>query len=305
MYPCNESLKKCSFLLLLKTVLALFSGEGGIGKTCSMGMVALDWAEKTSQVIGQFGFVFLISLRHVEKDEQLESIIMNQHGRLEVQGVTMSEIKSIIKGKTGQSILLLLDGYDEYTPGSSKDIDNILLHGKDNCLIILSSRPGDYLKLIKHQMDEEVTISGFSYENIIKCAEQYLGDDQSCQEFLTQAEQASIHDCEYQYNMEYYKGLLHIPIILLMACTVFSENKSLPSSKTGLFKQVILMCVSRTTLKTMGKTTSQVENLHELMAKLGKLAWEALNRDNKQLLIYKVNLSRNITDIKSKHHLFS
>ena len=50
------------------------------------------------------------------------------------------------------------------------------------------------------------------------------------------------------------------------------------------------MCISRTTLKTMGKTASEVQNLHDLLSKLGKLAWEALNRENKQLLLYKVRM---------------
>ncbi len=40
----------------------------------------------------------------------------------------------------------------------------------------------------------------------------------------------------------------------------------------------------------MEKTASQVKNLHELMVKLGKLAWVALNRERKQLFIYKVRI---------------
>ena len=255
-----------------------------------MGMVALDWAEKTSNIINQFGFVFLISLRHVDNNIPLESIILEQHGRLHIEGVTVGEIKSILSGSTGQNILLLMDGYDEYTSGCNEHIDELLMNGKDHCLIILSSRPGDHLKPIKPRMDEEVAISGFSYENIIKCAEQYLASDKTCQDFLFQAEKASIHTCDKPNYGDEYDGLLHIPIILLMACTVFSEKRCLPSSKIGLFKQVVHMCMSRTTLKTMGKTASEVESLYDLMVKLGQLAWEALNRDSKQLLIHKVYL---------------
>ncbi len=246
-------------------------------------MVALDWAENTREELNMFTFVFLISLRHVNGNQPLEAIILEQHGRLKTEGVTPSEIKAIMR-TTGHNILLLIDGYDEYTPGTNEQIDEIILHGKGNCFIILTSRPGDYLKSLKNSMDEEVEISGFSYENIRKCAEQYLETKQSCVEFLSQAEQAEIHT----HKSWDYEGLLHIPIILLMACTVFSEKKCLPSSKTGLFKQVIMMCINRTTKKTMGKTASEVSNLHHLMLKLGQLAWEALNRENKQLLIFKV-----------------
>ncbi len=257
----------------------------------TMGMLALDWVENTKEELKQFKFVVLISLRHVDSDQPLEQVILDQHGRLRIEKVTPSEIKNILKQDKGQRILLLMDGYDEYTYGCNKDIDNILLHGKGNCLVILSSRPGDYLKDIKTQTDEEVKITGLSYENIIKCAEQYLASEKSCQEFLVQAEKAGIHTCQKPgHNLFfYYKGLLHVPIILLMACTIFLENHCLPSSKTGIFSQVVHMCVSRTTLKTMGKTASEVENLHELILKLGKLAWAALTRERKQLLLYKVN----------------
>ncbi len=242
-------------------------------------MLALDWAESTREDLNLFTFVFLVSLRHVDANQPLEHIIMEQHGRLKTEGITESEMKGIMKGKAGP-IMLLIDGYDEYTKGTNRHIDDLLFHGRDNCLVILSSRPGDFLKPIKGQRNEEVTISGFSYENITRCADQYLGSVQECDKLLAQAEQANIHGME--------DSLLRVPIILLMACTVFRENKCLPSSKTGLFRQVIKMCISRTTLKTMGKMASEVENLHKLMVKLGKLAWEALNRESKQLLIYKV-----------------
>ncbi len=263
-------------------------GEGGIGKTSSLGILALDWAENMRPELQQYQFVFLVLLRYVEGNEPLETIIMQQHGRLETENVSRSEVKAIIQGETNGNILLMFDGYDEYSKGSNEDIDKIILNGKDNCLVIVSSRSGDFLHPVKSQIDEEVKISGFSYDNILKCAEQYLGSEILCQEFLLQAEKAGIHTCSKPTLMPLYKGLLHVPIILLMACTVFIENKCLPSNRTGLFKQVVLMSISRTTLKTMGKTAIEVDNLHELMVRLGKLAWDALTRTNKQLILYKV-----------------
>ncbi len=228
----------------------------------------------------------------MEGNEPLEHIIMQQHGQLKTMGVSPSEVKAILHGETKGNILLMFDGYDEYIAGQNEAIDEILLHGPDRFLIVLSSRSGDFLERIRSQMDEEVKISGFSYKNIIKCAQQYLGSTQSCDEFLSQAEKASIHNSLTEIGnfgyLEEYEGLLHVPIILLMASTVFIENHCLPSSKTGLFQKVVYMCISRTTLKTMGKTASEVENLHKLLRKLGKLAWHALNRNTRQLLIFKV-----------------
>ncbi len=270
----------------LKKIHQLFAGEGGIGKTSSLGILALDWAEDGCQELQKFQFVFLILLRCVEGNEPLEEIIMKQHGRLKSENVSPTEVKAILHGQYNGHILLIFDGYDEYTEGCNEEIDTLLQNGKDNCMIIVSSRSGDFLHPIKSHVDEEVTITGFTRDNIIKCAEKYLGDKQSCKNFLAQAEQAGIHSYPSYKN----NGLLHIPIILLMACAVFIENKILPSSKTDIFSKVVSMCISRTTLKTMGKTAGEIENLRELMVKLGKLSWEALNRKYKQLLLYKVQI---------------
>ncbi len=259
----------------------MVSGEGGIGKSSSLGMLALDWAENSRPELNQFQFVFLILLRLVEGKEPLENIIVQQHGRLQTEKVSQAEIKAILDGEAKGNILLMFDGLDEYMQENNDDIHQLLLHGKDNCFIIVSSRSGNFLESVKGPGSEEVHITGFSYQNIIKCAQQYLGSEQACRDFLSQAKTAGIHDLGSG-------GLLHVPIILLMACTVFIKNHCLPSSKMALFEQVVDMSISRSTLKTIGKTASEIETLHVLMVKLGKLAWKALNKLSKQPLLYKV-----------------
>ncbi len=192
-------------------------------------------------------------------------------------GVSPVEIKALLREQ--QNILIMLDGVDEYTEGTNQDIDDLLKHGKPNCLLLVSSRPGNFLQPIHDISDEEVLITGFSHENIWKCATQYLGSKETCREFLRQAKESSL------------THLLHVPIILLMACVLFNEHKSLPASKTGVFNKILTMSISRTTLKMMGKTAHEIENLEELLIKLGKLAWEALNKKTKQLLLSKVRFA--------------
>ncbi len=213
---------------------------------------------------------------------------MEQHGRMKTMNASPAEVKAILHGETDNKILMIFDGYDEYTSGCNEEIDELLLNGRENCYIIVSSRSGDFLEQIRKQLSDEVSITGFNYDNTVKCAEQYIGNKTACEEFLSQAQLAGLHSCTEPMWPLPYKGLLRVPIILLMACTVFIENNSLPSNKTEIFSQVVSMCISRTTLKTMGKISCEVENLQSLMVKLGKLAWVALNRKSKQLLIYKV-----------------
>ncbi len=250
-----------------------------------MGILALDWAQDAHEAIQQFDFTFLILLRHIDSNLPLEEIIIQQHGLLKSMNVSPAEVKTILNGETGGNILIMLDGFDEYSSGVNDDIDNLILNGRGDCLVVVTSRSGDFLQQIRNRADEELKITGFSKENIVKCAEQYLASEEKCSDFLTQAETVGLHDPVY-----IGVGVLHVPIILLMSCAVYNRNNCLPSSKTGLFDTIVNMSISRTTLKRTGKEASGIANLQELKVKLGRLAWAGLNKQTKQLLLSKVRV---------------
>ncbi len=254
-------------------IYSILIGSGGIGKSCSLRKLALDWAEDSIPELKQFRFVFLILLRDVSTDESLESIIIEQHGQLKTMKVTQSEMMSICQAKQGD-IMYIFDGFDEYALGTNSDIDEILKNGKYGSFVIVSSRPGDFLQPIRKQSDEEVSITGFSEESIQKCTRMYLGDQS--REFFAQVVKSNL------------AKLLFIPIILLMTCAVFLNDKCSPRGVTKMFDRIVEMSISRTTLKTMGKRARDIVNLEDLKVALGKLAWSALQRQSKQLLIFKV-----------------
>ena len=112
----------------------------------------------------------------------------------------------------------MLDGYDEYKPGTNNDIDEAIESGIGNCFLILTSRPGDYLsKSIRDKMDGEIVIEGFSEENIQVCSTKYLKSDKMSEEMLKQAKATGLY------------ALLHIPIILVMTVVVFFHKKTITS----------------------------------------------------------------------------
>ena len=86
-------------------------------------------------------------------------------------------------------------------------------------------------------------------------------------------------------------ALLHVPIILLMGCTVFISNMSLPHSKTKLYGDIFDLIMDRTTLKTFGCKSGDVPNIDQWLSVLGKLSWEALQKDTGQLLLNMVDLN--------------
>ena len=167
----------------------------------------------------------------------------------------------------------MLDGYDEYKPGTNKDIDKAIESTIGNCFLIVTSRPGYLKKHTRDKMDGEVIIEGFSSKNILLCATKYLGSFEKSLEMLKEAKKTGID------------VLLHVPIILVMTVVVYLENESLPKTKTGIYNTIYRLAMDRTTLKTFGCKSSDIPKLEDLLYTLGELSWTALQKDIQQLLL--------------------
>ena len=87
-----------------------------------------------------FDFVFLIPLRNVDENCSLAEVIVDEH---DLQKEDIGLVDYILTGKTKHKVLLLLDGYDEYTPGTNRELDRAIEKTVGKCLLILTSRPKD------------------------------------------------------------------------------------------------------------------------------------------------------------------
>ena len=125
-------------------------------------------------------------------------------------------------------------------------------------------------------MDGEIVIEGFSNKHIEKCSTKYLDSREKGKEMLEQAKMTGLY------------ALLHIPIILVMAVVVFVEKKSLPKTKTEIYKTIFQLVIDRTTLKTFACKSAAISKLEDLLYWLGEFSWNALQDDVQQLLLKKV-----------------
>ena len=67
-------------MLIFNSIPSCVAGEGGSGKSCTLAMFAMDWAEdKAAPELQQFDFVFLVALRDVDSDIPLENVVQQQH----------------------------------------------------------------------------------------------------------------------------------------------------------------------------------------------------------------------------------
>ena len=229
-----------------------------------------------------FDFVFLLPLRNMDEDCSLAQLLVKEH---ELDDADTELVDKIIRGRTSYKVLLLLDGYDEYTPGTNTELDAAVQTRLGKCLLILTSRPKegkDFTGKIRNKMDGEVVIEGFSEENIRKCCSLYLGSEEEAGQLLEAAKKkARIYE------------LLKVPIILLIISVLYNERekKSLPEGRTKLYEDLFEILMDRSTLKpnNFGCYSSEVPNLQSMLQTLGKFSWEALQNDVKQLLMSKVH----------------
>ena len=231
--------------------------------------------------------MLLIPLRNVKRKCSLVELIIAEHEQLRRSDSNL--LDSILYGQTNHKVLLLLDGYDEYTPGTNSDIDKAIQSGVGNCFMILTSRPEHDSKekkmpfvsmSIRNAMDGEVRIEGFSQENIQKCSEKFLESHDKSKEMLNQARRSGVDK------------LLSVPIILLMACALFEDNQTLPKSRTELFRTIFELVMDRSCLKGFGQKASRLYDIENILQTLGKFAWEALQKDARQLLLDKVTFPK-------------
>ena len=288
---------------IFQMIFVSFAGEPGVGKSCSMAMLAMDWGEDDTAAepipkrtrldsdskasLKNFDSVFLIQLSKVNSNIPLKEVIIQQHGILKSRNVPKEQISAVLQRK---KVLLLFDGYDEYKKGTNTAIDDAITNTIGNCFVIVTSRPGDYMEQSDvDQLDGEISITGLSKENIKKCATGYLQSLLASCSDKKSAEKACMNLIKQAKSVKIDK-LLRIPIILLMVCVLYSNEQSLPDTKTDIVWAIIKMCIDRSTLRLLGKKSSQIENLDEMLFILGELSWLALQRKTKQLLIKKVRL---------------
>ena len=218
-------------------------------------------------------------MRYIRKGQPLAEIIKIQHKGMEEYSNEL--INSIIKGKTKHRVLLMLDGYNEYTEGTNREIDAAVMSGIGNCFLILTSQHGDYIsKQIRQTMDGEFVIKGFTDESIKECSTKYLGSEEKCAEMLKQAKQAGIY------------RLLHVPEVFFMVMDIFTEKIPLPKSKTAMYETTFRLIINRTASKIFGCGSSDLTNIEDLLFTLGEYSWRALQNSNQKFLLNKV---RNIS----------
>ena len=165
-----------------------------------------------------------------------------------------------------EKVLLILDGYDEYSAGKQSPVDEIWKRNQlSDCCVIITSRQMTTDKL-REPSDAQFEINGFDDERKQEFARRFLKDEDDVRKFR-----------HYLWE-QHLEDLAEIPLLLLILCLLWKEKdrKELPKKRVEIFNQFVKTLFHHMREKQSAESVFNIEYYSEELYALGRLAFEAL-----------------------------
>ena len=210
----------------------LVEGQAGVGKSTLASLIVHDWACRNPN-LQHFKLVLFMEVKQMTGD--LKSDIFGLLFPRDFNYSAEQLFQFIIANQ--DSVLLILDGYDEVKPSQLGDVED-LITGKilRNATVLVTSRP-DKGSRVHWFMDSRIEITGFTNENIREFVLKYFQDD------LPKAD-SLISQLELHPVAEH---IAKIPLTAMLICAMWEEmpDTALLSSVTSLFIELTLLLVKQ------------------------------------------------------------
>ena len=247
----------------------LVYGKPGIGKSTFAKKLAVDWSRGEKQILKKFDVSLLIKLQDVCSTQDITSMLQEAELLSVDDPTAFNKLYEYILHNQ-QKVLLVLDGYDEYSGEKSSPVYEIWKGVRlPDCTVLVTSRPTkeEELRVPSHAQFE---MNGFdSEEQIKKFALKFLHHQEDVGKFTEFLTERDLWD------------MAEIPLLLLMLCLAWKdkENPELLTSRADLYKSFFDTLFDHVAAKNPEQTFTSVDEYEEDLSKLGKLAFDALMED--------------------------
>ena len=240
----------------------------GIGKSTFTKKLAVDWSRGNKESLEKFAVVLLIKLRDVCNRQDFCDMLQKAELLSADDPMVFGQLYDYIL-RNQQKVLLILDGYDEYSAEKSSPVHQIwkgsLLR---DCTLLVTTRPRkkDELRPGSHAQFE---INGFDQWQVETFAFKILLDQTEVLKFMDFLGERDLWD------------LAEIPLLLLMLVLTWevSDYQGPSTSRANLYNSFCQTLLDHVTAKASDETFRSMDEYREELAKLGELAWQALLND--------------------------
>ena len=247
----------------------LVYGKPGIGKSTFTQKVAVDWTRGEKEILKKFDVLLLIKLRDVCDIEDFCAMLKTAELLSAEDPKAVTNLYEYVC-QNQEKVLLVLDGYDEYSAGKSSPVYQIWKGSKlRGCCVVVTTRPvkEDELRGPSHVQFE---LNGFDSEKQVEqFASKLLSDQKDVEELIVFLEEQELWD------------MAEIPLLLLMLCLLWKEKdrKGLPTSRADLYIRFMQTLLDHLAVKDSNEAFKSFEEYKEELSKLGELAFNALLED--------------------------
>ena len=245
----------------------LVYGRPGIGKSTFSQKIAVDWTRGKKEILKRFDVLLLIRLRDVCDSQDFRTMLETAELLSADDPVAVDNLDKFIR-QNQDKILLVLDGYDEYSGGKSSPLHQIwrgkILRG---CCVVITTRrvKEEELSKLSHV---QLELNGFdSVQQVKAFASKYLSDQKDVEELV-----------EYLRKQHHLWDMAKIPLLLLMLCLVWKEkdSKGLPTSGADLYSRFMQTLLYHLDSKDSAESFQSMDEYSEELSRLGELAFYAL-----------------------------
>ena len=230
------------FANLDKRSLLLIEGRPGCGKTTLLVRISCDWAKGK---IATSKFVIFVRLRYLDKTKEISLQDLLSVACCALSPEDISGLSSYIRGRLGEEVVFVLDGFDEYGVGADeKNFICNLISGRifSRSTVILSSRPAATQEF-RQIATQWIEVVGFMKEQVMQYIHIFFEHNKEKGAELEQ------HLSEHPNLM----NLCYLPLYCAMLVFLYEEDSFLPETETEFYQDFTLSSLVRSMHKSFEK----------------------------------------------------